>query len=719
MATLILTAVGTAVAGPIGGAIGALVGQAADAAIFAPKRREGPRLGELAIQTSAYGTAIPKVFGTLRIAGTVIWSTDLIEQRSTSGGGKGRPKTANYTYSASFAVALSGRQIRAVRRIWADGKLLRGAEGDFKSQTLFRLYPGSEEQEPDPLIVSLEGASNTPAYRGIAYAVFEGFQLEDYGNRIPSLTFEVEADPGEVAIGAIAAELSEGAVAAGATPSLGGYAAGGDSVRGVLEALADVAPLSLADEGSKLRLSGDVAAPAPIAGASLLKQPEIVRRSSESVAGEVSIAYHDVARDYQTGLQRASRGSPALRSDRRALPAALTASAAKGFAERRLSALWAGRASARLELCWNESGTRPGSFVRFEGHDGVWKVERWTLGRLSAKLELVQVGSDLSQDSGTASPGRPIGHLEPVHGPTTLRLYDLPLPNLDPEQPTLIAMAAGVESGWRRAELSTSFDSGASWQPVGYSAAPAVLGQTVGALGAAGSALFDERQWVVVELLNDVMWLESRSDHALSLGDNLGLVGQELIQFGRAEPLGSGRFRLSRLLRGRRGTEWAAHLHQPGEDFALIAAHSTTILDGSAAGYAGEVRLMAVGRGDDSEPVTASRAISAEALRPPTPVHLRALWVGDDLKIDWVRRSRQGWNWQSGTDAPLGEQEEAYLLQISGSGALRRTTLSRPGFVYTAAQRAFDGHAGSFTVSVEQMGTFARSRAAQISVSKP
>ena len=60
MATLILTAVGTLIAGPIGGAIGALVGQQIDQEVFGPAARTGPRLKELVVQTSSYGTAIPR-----------------------------------------------------------------------------------------------------------------------------------------------------------------------------------------------------------------------------------------------------------------------------------------------------------------------------------------------------------------------------------------------------------------------------------------------------------------------------------------------------------------------------------------------------------------------------------------------------------------------------------------------------------------------------------
>ena len=80
MATLVLTAVGTAIGGPIGGAIGAMLGQQVDRAVFlSPKGRQGPRLSDLRVQTSSYGAAIPRLFGTVRVAGCVIWSTDLIE----------------------------------------------------------------------------------------------------------------------------------------------------------------------------------------------------------------------------------------------------------------------------------------------------------------------------------------------------------------------------------------------------------------------------------------------------------------------------------------------------------------------------------------------------------------------------------------------------------------------------------------------------------------
>ena len=95
MATLVLTVVGGAIGGPVGAALGGLLGNAIDQEIFRPAGREGPRLSELAVQTSSYRTPIPKVFGTMRVAGSVIWTTDLIESSATGSAGKGQPSSSS------------------------------------------------------------------------------------------------------------------------------------------------------------------------------------------------------------------------------------------------------------------------------------------------------------------------------------------------------------------------------------------------------------------------------------------------------------------------------------------------------------------------------------------------------------------------------------------------------------------------------------------------
>jgi len=54
-----------------------------------------------------------------------------------------------------------------------------------------RVYPGTNDQLPDPKIEAVEGPGTVPAYRGIAYVVFEELDLGPYGNRVPQFSFEV------------------------------------------------------------------------------------------------------------------------------------------------------------------------------------------------------------------------------------------------------------------------------------------------------------------------------------------------------------------------------------------------------------------------------------------------------------------------------------------------------------------------------------------------
>ncbi len=206
MASILLASAGAAIGGSIGGAvlgvsaatiggaIGSFAGSMVDSWIvssLAPGQRiEGQRLDNLQITTSTEGAIIPRIYGRMRIGGNIIWATDFTETANTTtqGGGKGgRPTvtTTAYLYSASFAVALCEGPISGIGRIWADGKPL-----DLGGAT-WRLYTGDEAQQPDPFIEAKMGVGNAPAYRGTAYIMFEGLALEQFGNRIPQLSFEV------------------------------------------------------------------------------------------------------------------------------------------------------------------------------------------------------------------------------------------------------------------------------------------------------------------------------------------------------------------------------------------------------------------------------------------------------------------------------------------------------------------------------------------------
>lgn len=721
MATLVLTAVGTLVGGPIGGAFGALLGQQVDQRLFAP-RRQGPRLGDLAVQVSRYGQPIPKLFGTMRVAGSVVWATDLVEATHKSGGGKGKPKTTTYSYSASFAVALSARPIRAVHRIWADGKLLRGSAGDWKSELgAFRLYLGDEDQPVDPLIAAAEGIGNAPAFRGLAYAMFEHLELEDFANHIPSLSFEVEADEGAVSLHSIFAELSGGATSGTADVSLDGFAATGDSVRGVIEAVGRSVGLSFRDDGETLRLTDiDAAAIAldddDLGGSSDgRKHPRIVfERMAEGVLpDEVAVAYYEPERDYQTGLQRARRGGPGRRAEQIELSAAINAGTAKMIAERRLAESWAERVRRTVRLPWRALGIRPGDPVTLPGVPGRWLVSEASLEKMGVALKLVGVPPGGDVVAPPAEPGRATGSDDVAHGETVLHLIDIPsIEDGAQAMPRLWIVAAGTEPGWRRAGLLVSSDGGLSYDEHGPTAAPAVIGVALDTLGMGDAGMFDEANSVEIALLHDRMVLEGRSDDALVGGANLALLGDELFQFGRVTETGVNRYRLERLIRGRRGTEWAMGTHGPGERFVLVGAASLLALDLPVAKIGAGVSVIASGVGDDTG-VEQNLTLAGYGVRPPAPVHVVMERLGDGtMRFMWVRRSRLGWNWMDGADVPLGEEAERYRLVIAPSvGSVRSVEAVSAAYDYGPAEQAADGSAGaaSVTISVSQIGSLAES----------
>ncbi|HEY1125950.1 MAG TPA: phage tail protein, partial [Sphingobium sp.] len=346
MATLVFTTLGTALGGPIGGAIGALAGQAIDAQIFKPKGRSGPRLSDLSVQTSRYGAQLPRIFGRMRVAGTVIWATDLKESSSTSGG-KGQPSVTTYSYPASFAVALSSRRIGRIGRIWADGNLLRGAAGDMKVPLgALRVHDGSAGQTVDPLIAAAVGVGQAPAFRGVAYVVLEDLQLADFGNRIPSLTVEVIADEGPVPVSLIASSLHGRSVAfaGGVEPAVLGYAADGSDVGDALAPLLDAYGLRWRADRNGMVLTGGVATGRMLArGEEIravdgkLEAPgERQRTPLDEVAVRMALRHFDPDRDYQPGVQSSERPGLGRRSEEIGLPAVIAADAARALADRAL-----------------------------------------------------------------------------------------------------------------------------------------------------------------------------------------------------------------------------------------------------------------------------------------------------------------------------------------------------------------------------------------------
>jgi len=208
MASIVLSSVGKSLGnmvlpglgGRLLGTVGSRAGGLIDSELgLKESASEETRLENFTVQDSKYGLAIPVIYGRARIAGNVIWASDLIETSHEEGGiGKGgvggvfAPSSTSYTYSIHCAVALGEGEIGGIQTIWADSKVIY-QNGVWKSGVVgsATIYKGSDDQDVDPLLESWIGTGFVPAYRGLAYIVFESLQLSNFGNRLPNLSFEI------------------------------------------------------------------------------------------------------------------------------------------------------------------------------------------------------------------------------------------------------------------------------------------------------------------------------------------------------------------------------------------------------------------------------------------------------------------------------------------------------------------------------------------------
>ncbi|MGN7611891.1 hypothetical protein ACQZV8_07370 [Magnetococcales bacterium HHB-1] len=204
MAVMAIAALGAWLAPAGYASMGWAIGSTVGSMLLAKKQKIpdviGPKLGELSVQNSNYGNAIPIVYGQARVSGNVIWSgpprqVEHVQHQSVGGGkGGGGGSTVTkrwYSYRGNWAIAFARGPITRMVRIWADDHLIYDADAG-RYHSAVRIYRGTEDQLPDPLIESHKGVGRTPAYRGLAYATFDDFNLEPFGNRLPNIWFELE-----------------------------------------------------------------------------------------------------------------------------------------------------------------------------------------------------------------------------------------------------------------------------------------------------------------------------------------------------------------------------------------------------------------------------------------------------------------------------------------------------------------------------------------------
>lgn len=702
-------------------------------------RQQGPRLDELGIVGSRYGAGIPVLHGRDRVPGNIIWALPLREVAATSeqSAGKGSTiTTTQYSYFATFAALLcAGDADLRPLRIWADKKLLWTAPdttlhltGDLAGGGAFEFMPGSPTQARSAVMEASLGTADCPAYRGRCLLVVSDLPVEQFGRRVPMIEVEVARGAHDVSavVADVLQDLCERAGLASGEVDVSDVASEVHGVRlmpgtaaGHIENLIGGLGLQSVGTGTQLAfrpIEQTVAAEidaAELAAGDGERFP-IRRVREDQLPRSVAVNHFDPERDYQAGTQiqqrQAARTVQALTLDS---PLALSAAQAFAAADSILYRTWTARTQygpfmLKRKYLFLEPGDVVGVTVDGRRHEvRLRSVSIGANGAIQCEGEAYDAAVLTGATGGNS--GSFAGQALPDYGTTTLRLLDVPaLTDAEAGQVGYRLAATGSGASWRSGVLEVSVDGGTSWVQ-----ASALPGYTVlGFAGATplpappahiGAANIDTTSTVQVTLVKGT--LASVSDELLLAGANRCMVGDELLQFGTATLVSGTTYTLSRLLRGRRGTEGAMAGHAADEPFTLLSGAPFVPAAVADLGAARLYRITPTG-GDASSSI--SFTLTGASARPFSPVAVAGSRDGGlNLTITWTRRSRIGTELPDSGDIPLDEPSEAYQVDImNGSTVVRTISSSTPTATYTAAQQAtdFGSTQPAVTVRVYQIG---------------
>ncbi len=292
-----------------------------------------------------------------------------------------------------------------------------------------------------------------------------------------------------------------------------------------------------------------------------------------------------------------------------------------------------------------------------------------------------------------------------VPGSTRLVLLDIPQLLADHTTPGFYAAASGLSSGWHGALLYEK--QGQDYVEVAQLGDRAKIGKANTKLDSGDVTLFDaggrtyqfdDVNTVDIELIESVSALASVSDADLEAGNNIAAIGQpgrwEIVGFGTVTQLSERKWRLSHLLRGLKGTEWAVGLHKSGDQFVALDAALRRIKD-EFSDLNIERKFRAVSVGNTFESANDTRFTdTGVSLKPLAPVYIRGEADADDNRvIRFYDRSRyDGLAGRDGTESPPGDENPLrWEMDVyDGASVVRTLSASSEFFLYTAAQQTTD-----------------------------
>lgn len=558
----------------IGAAIGGIIDQAIVFPLLFPQpSQQGPRINDKALQVASEGSSAAIVLGPRNsVAGTVIYLSDLIEEEETSGAKKGSGGVTIYKYFVNVAIAISTRPIKKVKRAFGDSKPIYDNGVRFRCDS-FTVYDGTQTT-PSPLLEALIGSA--PSYKGTAYVVIERLALEDFGNRLPNVTFEVSQDEDLDVAGAIEHLLVNASLGATeydtnrVTGCFLGYSLyGPQAVKDALVPLVQGYAVTVSEQGGKITFvskgyedaitvpNGDLMArrSGDDPGPTYYHREDI---NDYALPKSVPLTFISTDNDLQSGSITATRNElDSFNVVSMNLPLTLEPQQADAIAKRVLWSAEAERGLISLTLPPSYIHVCEGDALKLEDGTTVFVKEINRGANFVIEVKGTTFEPNVYTQVGSAPARTQAGITSASPAPLTTFVFDATATSDAIAESTGLYFASCATSGtYTVGLLYTSPLHDGTYTRRAPAPGEATMGYVVSGMAGAQPHLWDETTTIEVELLNGTIASVTEQEcldgfnRAFLINDN----EVELIGFKTATALSEGRYRISGLLRGLNGS---------------------------------------------------------------------------------------------------------------------------------------------------------------------
>lgn len=415
----------------------------------------------------------------------------------------------------------------------------------------------------------------------------------------------------------------------------------------------------------------------------------------------IAVVYKNMNADQVNGTEHSERG-PAGQDSIQSIQLAIgmTPGEAKGVADAMVRDAYAARLTSSLSLPMAYTHLTPTDVVQVPGSDGTLYRMRVTRRSDSGGIIALDVVGDdgevvveaMTTETNYTPQISVQGVVESLMVP-----MDIPMLRDADSGPGYYVAAQGVGPKWSGCGVYSS-QNAVSFALAARVAEPAVMGVCTTVLGGwTGGAVMDEINSVTINTGSGELASATRDALLADTALNAMVIGDEVVRFMSAslQSAAPNVYKLTRLLRGQRGTEWACGLHGASERAVLLGSRGIRRIAQQTTDVGIKQYLKAVSSGQVFDDVTAQEFTNTgKNQKPFAPVDLRLERTEtDDLRITWKRRTRLANTFcgARGISVPLDEPAEIYAVEVlSGSVPVRMLSAASQSCTYTRSQMVAD-----------------------------